>query len=49
MYQSALLLGKLLSKITQFFHNFLKSKPILAQAWGNFEKSTHLYTKFGFL
>ena len=44
-----LILGKILSKITQFFQNFLKAKPILAQVWGTFEKSTRLYTKFDFL
>ena len=26
-----------------FFQNFLKFEPILAQIWPNFEKSTHSY------
>ena len=34
------ILGPILSKITQFFQNFLTFEPILAQNWANFEKST---------
>ena len=40
------ILDKILSKITQFFQNFLKFEPLLVQIWENFEKSTHSYTKF---
>ena len=36
--------GEILSKITRFFQNFLKSKPILAQVWENSEKSTHSHS-----
>ena len=38
--------GQILNKITNFFQNFLKFEPILAQIWPNFEKSTHSYTRF---
>ena len=38
--------GQILNKITQFFQNFLKVKPILAQIWENFDKKlAHSYTK----
>ena len=39
-------MGQILNKITNFFQNFLKFEPILAQIWPNFEKSTHSYTRF---
>ena len=42
------ILGQILSKITQFFLNFLKFELILAQIWENCEKSSHSYTKFAF-
>ena len=41
------ILAQILSKIAQFFQNFLKFEPTFAQIWENFEKLTHSYTKFG--
>ena len=40
------LLGQILTKITQFFSNFLKFEPILAKIWENFDKITHSNIKF---
>ena len=42
----SLILGQILTKITQFFSNFPKFELILVQLLENFEKLTHSYTIF---